>query len=402
MGIKLGNTTIGSLYLGSTKIVQAYLGSTKIYQVTTPVVSYPYLLMEFNSGYTPTTSLLSTSYRSDCTWIPVSSSPNVWKLEIHDWKDPSTGGTMGYGIPVLFCSNVDGSTSYLANVSCKLVGGDLSIPINGVYCQSMDRAFSNATGLTEIVDPVLCTTVTNLNGMFAGCVNCAAGQYDQYVYFSTYATGVSNHSGTFSNCGSDTQTGAAELAQIPVGWGGTLVPASTALVTSRSTFKNNYDCWAVDTSEPDTLPDWDNMNGVYIFTQSSVSSYTGVSMNRSRIAKFNSLGTTQSTYALYFYPCFMQRIASGITWAVVTSGYNGMLAVGQGNTDMPGTLDYFTYGPFAYSFGTKDLPGIYTGIFFCFLVTNSPIDSSFDLSSTPYGVLYNSNFKTDAGLRWFS
>ena len=398
MGIKLGNTTIGSLYLGSTKIVQAYLGSTKIYQATTPVVSYPYLLMEFESGYTPTTNLLYPAYRSYCTWSQVSSSPNVWKLEIYDWKDPSPGGIMGYGIPVLFCSNIDGSTSYLANVSCKLVGGDLSIPINGVYCQSMDRAFSNATGLTEIVDPVLCTTVTNLNGMFAGCVNCAAGQYDQYVYFSTYATGVSNHSGTFSNCGSDTQTGVAELAQIPVGWGGTLVPASTQIISSRAQWKNKYDCWLIDTDDPDYVPDFGHMAGVYIFTRSSVSSYTGVSMNRSRIAKFNSLGTAQGSYALYFYPCFMQHNSRGITWAVVTSGYNGMLTASQGNTDMPGTLDYSTYGPFTYEFGTLAEANFY----FCFLVTNSPIDSSFDLSSTPYGVLFNSNFKTDAGLRFFS
>lgn len=396
MGLKLGNTTIGSLYLGSTKIVQAYLGSTKIYQATTPVVSYPYLLMEFNSGYTPTTNILYSEYMNYCQWIQVSSSPNVWKLEIHAWLVPQQ--QMGVGIAVLFCSQVDGSTSYLANVPCKLVGGDLSIPIDGVYCQSMDRTFSNARGLTEISDIIQCTTLINVGGTFTGCRNCASGQYDLYDYLSTYNSGITNHSGTFSDCGVDTQTGAAELAQIPVGWGGTLVPASTQIISSRAQWKNKYDCWLIDTDDPDYIPDFEHMAGVYIFTQSSVSSYTGVSMNRSRIYRVNGLGTAQGTNALYFYPCFMQRNSNAITWAVVTSGYNGMLAASQGNTDMPGTLDYSTYGPFTYEFGTLATANFY----FCFLVTNSPIDSSFDLSSTPYGVLFNSNFKSDAGLRFFS
>jgi hypothetical protein len=121
-------------------------------------------------------------------------------------------------------------------------------------------------------------------------------------------------------------------------------------------------------------------------------------MNRSRITKFNGLNTGSSK-PLYFYPCFMQQVYDGLTWAITTATPNGSLAGGQGNTDMPGTLDYTTYGPFEYEFGEPDFD--HKSVYFCFLVTNGPISSSFDLSSTPYGVLYNSNFKTDAGLRWF-
>lgn len=389
MSLKLGNTTIGSLYLGSNRISQAYLGSNLIYQYTQPVTNYPYLLMEFTDGRWPTTSLLGSVYRSNCSWIQVSSSPNVWKLEIHNWQDPSTGGTMGYGIPVLFCSNIDGSTSYLANVPCKLVGGDLSIPINGVYCQSMDRAFSNAAGLTEIVDPVLCTTVTNLNGVFAGCVNCAAGQYDQYVYFDTYATGVTNHSGTFSDCGSNTQTGTDELDQIPTGWGGNMAPPASYISGTRIRIYTNYDAWDFGTG-------WDphpfaNPYGMSLFTQVSVSSYAGVSMNRSRIRAINGLGTASGN-ALYFYPCLANFNGTGssavITGCYTTTGYNGMLTSNQGNTDMPGTLDYSTYGTFAHSYGTYDADSAV----FIFLVTNVPIDQWGGLSDA-YGVLYNGNFR---------
>ena len=188
------------------------------------------------------------------------------------------------------------------------------------------------------------------------------------------------------------------LAQIPTGWGGTQVPASTLMTSTRGKWKNNYDVWSISAGNPD----WTSMNGLYLFTEGSVSSYAGVSMNRSRISKFNSLNTTQGSAALYFYPCFMQLDASGITWAVSTASPNGTLTISQGNTDMPGTLDYSTYGPFSLEFGTY-FPHYfpYYMVYFCFLVTNDPISSSFDLSSSPYGVLFNSNFKTDAGLRWF-
>jgi hypothetical protein len=76
-----------------------------------------------------------------------------------------------------------------------------------------------------------------------------------------------------------------------------------------------------------------------------------------------------------------------------------MLAVGQGNTDMPGTLDYSAYGPFTYEFGTYDTLGT-PPVYFCFLVTNVPIDQWEGLTDK-YGILYNGNFKSDAGLRYF-
>lgn len=163
------------------------------------------------------------------------------------------------------------------------------------------------------------------------------------------------------------------------------------MTSSRAQWRGKYDVWKITGN----APDWSNILGMYLFTQASVSSYTGVSMNRSRISKFNSLNTTQGSAALYFYPCFMSY-GTYITGAVVTASYNGMLGVSDGNTDMPGTLDYNTFGPFEYELGPLD-----TNVYFCFLVTNSPIDENFSLSSDPYGVLFNGNFKTDAALRYF-
>lgn len=382
---------IESIYVGGTKIGSAYIGSTLIY--SSQPAEYPYLLIWFdNASYTPSTNLLYTPFRSICTWSQQSSSPNVWKLEIHDWN---LDNFSLYGLSYLFRPNGDSGANSLT-MTCSLVGsGNMDTKLNGHYCQTFDRMFYGATGLTSI-EPIHCTRVQNVGSMFQGCTNVEQGALDQYTWLSTYGVNITNHSGTFTDCGSGTTTGAAELAQIPVGWGGTQVPASTLMTSTRGEWKGRFDVWSINSN----APDWTYMNGLYLFTESSVSSYAGVAMNRARIAKFNGLKTTQGQAALYFYPCFMQHDSSGITWAVTTGTPNGSLTASQRGTDMPGTLDYGTYGPFAKEFGYYSSAGT---VYFCFFVTNEELTSwgQWDISWKPYGVLFNSNFKTDGGFRWF-
>lgn len=393
MGLSLGNISIKDVYFGSTKIKEMYLGSSKVYSSSV----YPYFIFEFaDSSINPNRyshNLVNDRYDDKVIWTQLSSSPNIWKIEIIRYT--AVQEQMGIGLPCLFAAGT-GDTTGILTMSCKLIGsGNFDyVDIYSQHCTSFDRTFAHCTGLTEIT-PILYagTYLINVGSMFNNCINITTGALAQYNWFNTYGVNINNHSGTFTNCGSNTQTGAAELAQIPVGWGGTLVPASTLMTSARGKWKNNYDIWTISANNPD----WTNMNGLYLFTEASVSSYAGVSMNRSRIAKFNGL-ISSSAAALYFYPCFMQHTSTAITWAVTTGSPNGSLANNQGNTDMPGTLDYSTYGPFSHEFGTYDSAGT---VYFCFLVTNDPISSSFNLSSSPYGVLYNGNFKTDAGLRWF-
>lgn len=388
MAIQLGNTNIGSIYLGSAKISEAYLGSTKIYS-SAPAVQYPYLMFQCDGYYGHPS--VSSIWNGQYEWIQVSSSPNVWKLEITKWGYAVNFGTGG--LMFMFSSNDSQPVGTITH-SCSLIGsGNMDVTLDGHYCESMDRMFGGCTGL-EYIEPIHCTVVQNVGGMFSGCTYVEEGALAQYNWFNTYGVNITNHSGTFTNCGSSTTTGAAELAQIPVGWGGTMIPASTLMTSSRAKWKSNYDEWSINANGPD----WTSMNGVYIFTEASVSTYAGVSMSRSRIAKFNGLVTTQGSVPLYFYPCFMQHTTTAITWAVTTGSPNGSLTVSQGANDMPGTLDYSTYGPFEYEFGTYDSAET---VYFCFLVTSFPIVPFFDLSTDPYGVLYNSNFKANAGLRWF-
>ena len=371
-------------------------------------VPKPYLVFEFSiSDFVPTTSLLNSAYRSISTWTQVSSSPNRWKLTLNKFGEVLLNHVPYYGLCFLFSDTATGNVgslvpSNLGNGTCKLIdSGNLDITdSDNVICESMDRMFSNCTGLTYIA-PLHCINVQNVGGMFSGCTEVTEGALAQYTWFNTYGININNHSGTFTNCGSNTQTGTAELAQIPVGWGGTLVPASTLMTSSRGGY-TKYTCWTINSNNPT----WTNVkNGLYLFTEASVSQYAGVSMNRGRVnGKHNGIGTTQGSYALYFYPAFIQ-VTSGtvgsttadLTWLVTTNSPNGSLAVSQANTDMPGTLDYSTYGTFAREYGTYDSG---KDVYFVFLVTNVPIDQWGGFTDA-YGFLYNSGFLADAGLRWF-
>ena len=83
----------------------------------------------------------------------------------------------------------------------------------------MSQMLKDCTSLTTI--PLFNTgKVTNVNLAFAGCYNVESGALAMYNQMSTQTTPPSSHSTTFGGCGSNTVTGAAELAQIPTSWGG--------------------------------------------------------------------------------------------------------------------------------------------------------------------------------------
>lgn len=82
---------------------------------------------------------------------------------------------------------------------------------------SMYGMFSGCTSLTYV--PLFDTSsVTNMSRMFSYCTNVQSGALALYQQASTQANPPSSHDGTFSDCGSNTVTGAAELAQIPSDW----------------------------------------------------------------------------------------------------------------------------------------------------------------------------------------
>lgn len=400
MGLQIGNTNIKEIYLGSTKIAQIFLGSSKVYELS----KKPYLVFEFSvSNFVPSTNLLNPAYRNISTWTQVSSSPNRWKLELTKFGMVNLQSYPYFGLCFLFSNQSSLENlgylipANLGNGTCKLIGsGNLDITDSShTVCESMDRMFCNCTGLTYIA-PLHCTNVQNVGGMFQGCTEVTEGALAQYNWFNTYGINITNHSGTFTNCGSNTQTGTAELAQIPVGWGGTKVPTSTVICTLWRKSSSNLTGgtqWEADTANGGKYNiDFSTLTSLQLFTNSSVSSYAGVNMRKSNIGLKN--GTFSTSNACYYWPCFFQYTGGEMVWCIHTQNYNGTLSATQSSGDMPGTLDYETLGTLSVIEGTFDSTA---RVNFAFVVTNTSNASDI---LTNHGVLYNSNFYKDNGLRF--
>ena len=81
--------------------------------------------------------------------------------------------------------------------------------------------YSGCQSLTTV--PLLNTANnTNVENMFSGCYSVQSGSLSLYNQMSSQSFPPSSYSGCFNNCGRDSVTGAAELAQIPTSWGGTM------------------------------------------------------------------------------------------------------------------------------------------------------------------------------------
>ena len=82
---------------------------------------------------------------------------------------------------------------------------------------TMNNMIRNCTSLTSV--PLFDTSkVTDMDYAFNGCYKVQSGALALYQQASTQTTPPTYHSRTFTNCGRDTQTGSAELAQIPSDW----------------------------------------------------------------------------------------------------------------------------------------------------------------------------------------
>lgn len=96
-----------------------------------------------------------------------------------------------------------------------------SVPqFNTSNVTTMNSTFNSCSSLTSV--PLFNTSkVTNMYYTFYGCTNVQSGALALYQQASTQTTIPEQYYYCFKNCGSNTVTGAAELAQIPASWGGT-------------------------------------------------------------------------------------------------------------------------------------------------------------------------------------
>jgi surface protein len=190
--------------------------------------------LKFADNYIPTFSR--------GTGVQVSTSPNIWDLtyENSNWysllKGQSQiievigGNTTGVtNMSEMFSQNFVGArlttislleTSNVTDMGSmfQLCDSLVNIPLlNTSNVTNMAGMFAGCNSLTSI--PLFDTSkVTNMNSTFGFCHYVQSGALALYKQASTQANPPTNHVRTFGNCGDLTQTGAAELAQIPDDW----------------------------------------------------------------------------------------------------------------------------------------------------------------------------------------
>lgn len=115
----------------------------------------------------------------------------------------------------------------------------ISVPLfdfsNVTNTQNM---FRDCAALSYIPAFVL-SSVSNCRDMFNGCRNVQSGALAVYNQLVETVTTPFMYAGTFKNCGIDTVTGAAELAQIPQDWGGNAMSFKTVTIGNQTWMSEN-------------------------------------------------------------------------------------------------------------------------------------------------------------------
>lgn len=182
--------------------------------------------------------------------VHVSESPNIWDLtrENPDWHSEGPTrfiphGNYGTELKEILGANSTGVTNMNGQFGshCGLrkvalfdtssvtdMGGTFfgcvslrEIPLfDTSSCTNMSWMFRGCETLQHV--PLFDThSATNVEEMFEGCDLVQSGALALYQQMSTQETPPSEHRWCFTDCGKDTLSGAAELAQIPKSWGGT-------------------------------------------------------------------------------------------------------------------------------------------------------------------------------------
>lgn len=164
---------------------------------------------KFRSGYTPTMGDSQTLVDAD---------ENVWDI----YKNSTSWANLFQlqdNLLEVLGANTSGVTnmSYLFESSSSLT----FVPLfDTSSCTNMRSMFNGCAALTTV--PLFDTSsIYTMLYMFRNCKNVESGALALYQQASGQQSPPTWFMDCFLKCGSNTTTGAAELAQIPSSWGGT-------------------------------------------------------------------------------------------------------------------------------------------------------------------------------------
>lgn len=145
--------------------------------------------IKFKAGVTP------QSNPGYFTVTLVDAVENVW-----DWTVPESRTSMSIG-----------TSDYGDSAPLEVLG------FNARGITSIRWIFVGCSALKNV--PLFdATDITNCEEAFAYCTKVESGALAAYNELVSKSAQITSYSGCFRSCGSDTTTGAAELAQIPSGW----------------------------------------------------------------------------------------------------------------------------------------------------------------------------------------
>ena len=183
---------------------------------TSEVTTMTYMLSECN--YLTNVPLFDTSNVTDMSWM-FSVCTHLDEFPLFDTTNVTTMSGMFercillISVPLFNTSNVT-DMSWMFSGCTSLTSMPLLDTSNVTV---MSYMFSGCTDLIEIT--LFDTSkVDNMMRTFENCNNVRSGALALYKQLSTQAVPPTYHFQTFANCGINTTTGAAELAQIPSGW----------------------------------------------------------------------------------------------------------------------------------------------------------------------------------------
>ena len=215
-----GTTDVYDVYKSGTDFAFLFFNSDNVEEVlgaNTTGITNMYAMLNYCTSL-KTVALFDTSSVTDMHIMFV----NCYSLTSVPLFDTSSVTNMSYmfsrcsalkTVPLFNTSSVTSMGSMFENCNSLT-----SVPLfDTSSVTTMEYMFEKCNSLTSV--PLFDTSsVVFMNGMFANCTKVQSGALALYRQASTQANPPSKHTGTFKNCGSDTTTGAAELAQIPEDW----------------------------------------------------------------------------------------------------------------------------------------------------------------------------------------
>lgn len=198
-----------TLVEGTSDVYDVYKSGTNFYRFLNQSYNVIEVLGANTAGITNMDDMFHAC--SSLTSVPLFDTSSVQTM-----MDMFNGCSSLTSVPLFNTSSV----TYMTNMfkSCTSLA---SVPLfNTSNVTYMNGMFNACSSLTSI--PLFDTSkVTNMASMFIYCAKVQSGALALYRRASTQTNPPTKHTNTFTNCGRDTVTGAAELAQIPADWGGT-------------------------------------------------------------------------------------------------------------------------------------------------------------------------------------